>query len=120
MEERASAIKQLHAIQQLGITLAIDDFGTGYSSLSHLKQLPINKLKIDQSFVRDIPDDPDDMAISDAIISMGKSLGLTVIAEGVEDIDQADFLVQSGCHEAQGYLYGRPVSPDDLMEILKK
>ncbi len=118
MKKTEAAIKQLHSLQKIGLTLAIDDFGTGYSSLSHLKQLPVNRLKIDQSFIRDIPDDQDDMAISDAMIAMARSLGLTVIAEGVETEKQASFLRQAGCHEAQGYLYSRPVSPDNLIELL--
>ncbi|MCU7853730.1 MAG: EAL domain-containing protein [Candidatus Thiodiazotropha sp. (ex Monitilora ramsayi)] len=118
MQQVDSAIAQLDQLRQLDVTLSIDDFGTGYSSLSYLKQLPINKLKLDQSFVKDIPDNPDDAAISEAIIAMGKSLGLTVIAEGVETEEQAGFLKEAGCQEAQGYLYSKPVRPEELAKCI--
>ncbi len=118
MQHASSAIEQLEELRELGILLAIDDFGTGYSSLSYLKTLPIHKLKIDKSFVRDIPEDADDIAISKAIIALGQSLGLTLIAEGVETIEQAALLLDAGCLEAQGYLYSRPVNTVDFPPML--
>lgn len=110
MQQARDAINQLNDLREMGVTISIDDFGTGYSSLSYLKQLPIQKLKIDQSFVRDIPHDANDMAIAHAIIAMGTSLGLTVIAEGVETQQQADFLKKFGCEEVQGFLYSMPLT----------
>ncbi|MET0072049.1 MAG: EAL domain-containing protein [Candidatus Thiodiazotropha sp.] len=120
MRRAEASIQQLEALRDRGIEIAIDDFGTGYSSLSYLKQLPIDKLKIDQSFVRDIPHDPNDMAISEAVIVMGKALGMHIIAEGVETDEQASFLRNKGCGQAQGYLFSKPVSAEEMGVLLRR
>ncbi len=114
MEDVESNMKVLRSIKDLGVSIAIDDFGTGYSSLSYLKQLPVDTLKIDRSFVSNLANNSEDRAIVNAIISLAKSLGLKVIAEGVEDFDQLTLLKKMGCDEAQGYFYSRPVSELDL------
>ncbi len=114
MEKPEEAITKLKQISDLGIAIAIDDFGTGYSSLSYLKRLPITKLKIDQSFVQDVPGDEEDVAIVKAIIALAKSLNLDLLAEGVETNEQKEFLIQNGCHNIQGYYYSRPVSPEEI------
>jgi diguanylate cyclase (GGDEF)-like protein/PAS domain S-box-containing protein len=110
-------INDLHSI---GVALAIDDFGTGYSSLAYLKQLPVQTLKIDRSFIKDISTDVNDEAIAIAIIQLGKSMNLSVIAEGVETEEQAAFLLRHGCNLAQGYFYSRPVLADDMLVRWKK
>jgi EAL domain-containing protein (putative c-di-GMP-specific phosphodiesterase class I) len=106
-------INDLHAV---GVSLAIDDFGTGYSSLAYLKQMPVQTLKIDRSFIKDISTDANDEAIAIAIIQLGRSMNLSVIAEGVETEQQAAFLLRHGCNQAQGFYYSRPVMPDDLLQ----
>lgn len=113
------AIKTLHSLKEMGVKLSIDDFGTGYSSLSYLKRLAVNKLKIDQSFVRDMAEDPDSAAIVRAVIQLGHTLQLTVIAEGVENDAQLAFLRNYGCDEVQGYFYSRPVPSDEFVKLLE-
>ena len=120
MTKPQEAIKILNKISNIGIELAVDDFGTGYSSLAYLKKLPIDKLKIDQSFVRDLPDDEDDVAIARAVIALAKSLNLKIIAEGVETKEQKDFLIENGCVNIQGYYYSRPVNGDEFTTLLRK
>jgi diguanylate cyclase (GGDEF)-like protein/PAS domain S-box-containing protein len=114
LENVEDVIARMLEIQATGVTFSLDDFGTGFSSLSYLKRLPLDQLKIDQSFVRDISTDPNDAAIVRAIIAMADSLGMNVIAEGVETEAQLAFLKQSGCTHYQGYLFGRPVPIQDL------
>jgi EAL domain-containing protein (putative c-di-GMP-specific phosphodiesterase class I) len=109
----------LHAIQSRGIRLAIDDFGTGYSSMSLMKQFPIDTIKIDRSFVRDLPRDSEDQAIAQAIISMGKALGMTIVAEGVETAEQEAFLRDHACDEMQGFLFSKPLPPRELAGLLR-
>jgi diguanylate cyclase (GGDEF)-like protein len=119
MQNVPRAIKLLDAIQSRGIRLAIDDFGTGYSSMSLMKQFPIDTIKIDRSFVRDLPDDSEDKAIAQAIIGMGKALGMTVVAEGVETTEQETFLRNHACDEMQGFLFSKPVPPEQMSDLLR-
>jgi diguanylate cyclase (GGDEF)-like protein/PAS domain S-box-containing protein len=114
MEGPYLAEQQMQALHEMGVHLVIDDFGVANSSMSYLKRFPVRKLKIDRSFLRDIPDNRDDAAIVSAIIAMGHSLGLRVVAEGVENAEQSAFLRGTGCDEAQGYLFGRPVPADEM------
>ncbi|MGB2831319.1 MAG: EAL domain-containing protein [Methylotenera sp.] len=118
MQNTEFVIDTFNNIKRLGVRVAIDDFGTGYSSLSNLKRLPLDKIKIDQSFVRGLPDDLDDAAITNTINAMAASLGFTVIAEGVETLAQATFLKNMGCKEAQGYLYSKPVTTAAFTQLL--
>lgn len=112
------SIAKLNKINSLGIKVAVDDFGTGYSSLSYLKKLPINKLKIDKSFVDDIMDDEDSKAIIKAIIALARTLKLNIIAEGVENEVQKDFLIEQGCHNIQGYYYSTPISAENMQKFM--
>jgi len=114
MKNPEATVLLLSQFSMMGIELAVDDFGTGYSSLSYLKRLPIDKLKIDQAFIQDLPDDEEDVAISKAIIALAKSLNLKVIAEGVETKEQKAFLLEHGCDNIQGYLYSKPVPADEI------
>jgi diguanylate cyclase (GGDEF)-like protein/PAS domain S-box-containing protein len=118
MEGPHNAEAQMNLLHDTGISLVIDDFGVANSSMAYLKRFPVQKLKIDRSFVRDVPSDPDDVAIVSAIVAMGHSLGLRVVAEGVESREQSRFLRDIGCDEAQGYLLGRPVPSDELNVLL--
>jgi EAL domain-containing protein (putative c-di-GMP-specific phosphodiesterase class I) len=113
------SIEKMHELRSLGIRFSMDDFGTGYSSLSYLSRLPIDQLKIDQSFVRNITTDQHDAAIVQTIISMAQGLGLEVIAEGVETEAQREFLELRGCHNYQGYLYARPMPIHDVEALLE-
>ncbi|WP_350580029.1 phosphodiesterase DibA [Pseudomonas sp. HY2-MNA-CIBAN-0224] len=114
MEDSQGALEQMHRLRALGLRLAIDDFGTGFSSLLRLKQLPVQKLKIDQGFVAGLPEDNDDVAIVRAVIALSQSMGLQVHAEGIEHIEQAQFLLDFKCDLGQGYWFGRPVPASEL------
>ncbi|EKT4465453.1 EAL domain-containing protein [Pseudomonas putida] len=114
MEDPEVALEQLHRLRELGLNLAIDDFGTGYSSLLRLKRLPVQKLKIDQGFVAGLPEDEDDIAIVRVIIALARSMGMQVHAEGIEQAEQARFLLEQQCDVGQGYWFGRPVPAGDL------
>nr|WP_106782638.1 EAL domain-containing protein [Lysinibacillus timonensis] len=119
MNDLATSLSLINELQNEGIKIAIDDFGTGYSSLAHLKRFPLDVLKIDQSFVKDIPNDEEDMAIVSLIISMGKFLNLTIVAEGVETEEQLQYLKEQGCDIYQGYYFSRPLTNEDMCTLLR-
>lgn len=118
MQNVEATVQTLHAIKALGVRLAIDDFGTGYSSLSYLRRFPVDVLKIDQSFVRGLSTENNDAALVSAIISLGKSLNLNIIAEGVETLEQLDFLKALQCEEGQGYFFSKAVLPQEFVQLL--
>lgn len=120
IKDTEKVLASVSQLKSLGIKLSIDDFGTGYSSLSYLKQFNVDKLKIDQSFIRDMADDPNDTAIVTAIIQMAKSLNLAIIAEGVEDERQLDLLRKQQCDEIQGYYYAKPMPSDDFVHFVSR
>ncbi|MBB3386760.1 MULTISPECIES: GGDEF and EAL domain-containing protein [unclassified Rhizobium] len=118
MRDVEGAIERMHELKELGVSLAMDDFGTGYSSLSTLRRFPLSRLKIDRSFIADIPEKPGDMAITSAIVSLGRTLDLEVVAEGVETEEQARFLEGAGCELLQGYLFARPLPSSEIESLI--
>ena len=112
-------IVKMEQLKVLGVGFSLDDFGTGFSSLNYLKRLPLDQLKIDQSFVRDVLTDPNDAAIARMVIGLGDSLHFAVIAEGVETHGQRKFLMENGCHLFQGYLFSKPVTADALVQFVR-
>lgn len=120
MDNAQANIEMLNTIKSLGVRLSMDDFGTGYSSLSYLKQFPLYEIKIDQTFIRDLPDDPGNAAIVGAVIAMARGLGLKITAEGVETPEQMNFLKLHGCDQIQGFLFSRAVPPQEFADMLKQ
>jgi diguanylate cyclase (GGDEF)-like protein/PAS domain S-box-containing protein len=120
MQNTEAAAVKLRELQALGVTFAIDDFGTGYSSLAYVKNFPVDRLKIDQCFLRNLIDDPNDAAIVRTIINLGHSLGLKVVAEGVESAEQLEFLRNEGCDEVQGYYFSEPVNVADFAALIRR
>jgi len=119
VDDVEDTIAKMTALKGRGVSFSLDDFGTGYSSLSYLRRLPLDQLKIDQSFVRDVLTDPNDAAIARTIVALAHGMGLGVIAEGVETLEQRDFLARSGCHDYQGYLFSRPLPLEGFEQFLK-
>ena len=119
MENTEEARRALLQLKEMGIAIAIDDFGTGYSSLGQLKDFPIDTLKVDRSFIRDLATNSQDKAIASAIIAMGRTLSMTVVAEGVETLEQQEFLRDQACDEMQGFYFSRPISAEELADLLR-
>ena len=120
LEDVQLSREQLKKIKDIGVILTLDDFGTGYSSLGYLQKFPFDKIKIDKSFVDGLPDSKENKVIVEAIIQLGKSFGIAVLAEGVETREQEQYLIESGCLEGQGYHYGKPMPEADLISYLAK
>jgi EAL domain-containing protein (putative c-di-GMP-specific phosphodiesterase class I) len=120
MHDAEQFISMLGELSDLGVQIALDDFGTGYSSLSYLKRFPVDRLKVDRSFVQDIATDADDATIVRTIIALGHNLGLKVVGEGVETQQQVDFLRENLCDELQGYHFGAPMAADGIAALLRK
>ena len=119
-ESGADAVgRALQTLSEAGVKIALDDFGTGYASLSHLKQVPVDIIKIDQSFVRDLEQDPDDAAIVRAVVALGHTLAMQIVAEGIETPGQAGFLAGEGCDIGQGYLFGKPMPANCVPDLIK-
>jgi len=118
MDNPHVTIELLNLIKSLGIRISIDDFGTGYSSLSYLKKLPIDTLKIDKTFIDEVANNEQDAAISKTIITLAKTLNLNIVAEGVETIEQKDFLLKNECSTVQGYFYHKPMSEEDIYKLI--
>jgi EAL domain-containing protein (putative c-di-GMP-specific phosphodiesterase class I) len=118
MQNPERAVKTLKALKSLGVRLAIDDFGIGYSSLATIKQFPFDILKVDRSFIRNLPQNVEDKAITEAILTMGKTLSLTVVAEGVETAEQEAYLRERNCNETQGYYFSKPIAADAFVKFI--
>ncbi|MDR7305308.1 EAL domain-containing protein [Rhodoferax saidenbachensis] len=119
VQDMDDIVHKMEALRAIGVSFSLDDFGTGYSSLNYLKRLPLEQIKIDQSFVRDVLADPNDAAIANTIITLGKSLGFAVVAEGVETQGQRDFLLEHDCHIFQGYLFSRPIPSPEFVAFVR-
>ena len=115
MEDVEAATSKLQAINKMGVSIAIDDFGTGYTSISFLREFPVSVLKIDQSFIKGIPFHQNNMAITSGVIALGHNLGLKIVAEGVETLDQLTFLSENGCDLAQGYFFSPPLPENKVV-----